>query len=77
MKPIELMELFSNLKPDSQRKVISFIGFLLKSQENASMVDEDQQSKITEEPFIGMWENRQDLEDSHTWVRQNRIHEWK
>jgi hypothetical protein len=28
------------------------------------------------EPFIGMWKNREDMKDSVEWARQLRRHEW-
>ena len=29
------------------------------------------------QPFIGMWKDREDLADSSKWVRQLRQNEWK
>ena len=31
---------------------------------------------LKEEPFIGMWSDRQDLEDSSQWVKNLREREW-
>ncbi len=31
---------------------------------------------LQEEPFIGMWQDREDLVDSSAWVRQRRRQEW-
>ena len=28
------------------------------------------------EPFVGMWKDREDMEDSSQWVRQVRQQEW-
>ena len=28
------------------------------------------------EPFVGMWKNREDISDSSQWVRQVRQQEW-
>lgn len=30
-----------------------------------------------EEPFIGMWRDRDDMRDSSDWVRKTRNSEWK
>ncbi|WP_019504689.1 hypothetical protein [Pleurocapsa sp. PCC 7319] len=30
------------------------------------------QSNLQEEPFVGMWKEREDMEDSSQWVRQVR-----
>lgn len=37
---------------------------------------EIKQSNLEEEPFVGMWKDRKDMEDSSQWVRQVRQQEW-
>ena len=31
---------------------------------------------LRNEPFIGMWKNREDMQDSSQWVRNTRQQEW-
>lgn len=31
---------------------------------------------IREDPFIGLWKDREDLQDSTEWVRETREREW-
>ena len=31
---------------------------------------------LTEEPFVGMWQDRKDMTDSSGWVRKSRKREW-
>ena len=31
---------------------------------------------LREDPAIGMWEDREDMQDSAAWVRQSRQREW-
>ncbi len=38
---------------------------------------EIEQSNLEDEPFVGMWKDREDMEDSSQWVRQIRQQEWK
>ena len=33
-------------------------------------------SNIQDEPFVGMWKDREDMEDSSQWVHQVRQQEW-
>jgi hypothetical protein len=33
-------------------------------------------SNLQDEPFVGMWKDREDMEDSSHWVRQVRQQEW-
>lgn len=37
---------------------------------------EIEQSNLEDEPFVGMWKDREDMEDSSQWVRQTRQQEW-
>lgn len=37
---------------------------------------EIEQSNFEDEAFVGMWKNREDMEDSSQWVRQTRQQEW-
>ncbi len=32
---------------------------------------------LLDEPFIGIWENRKDMDDRLTWVRKTRHTEWR
>ena len=34
------------------------------------------QANLQDEPFVGMWKEREDMEDSSEWVRQLRQQEW-
>jgi AbrB family looped-hinge helix DNA binding protein len=34
------------------------------------------QRPLREEPFVGMWKDREDMADSTEWVRQTRQREW-
>ena len=35
-----------------------------------------EQSNLEDEPFVGMWKDREDMKDSTQWVRQTRQQEW-
>lgn len=37
---------------------------------------EPKQRPLQEEPFVGMWRDREDMTDSTEWVRQAREREW-
>jgi hypothetical protein len=34
------------------------------------------QINLADDPFIGMWRDRQDMQDSRAWVRSIREQEW-
>jgi len=48
----------------------------LESQINNSQRQESKPIDFENEPFVGMWRDRQDLTDSSQWVRQLRESEW-
>lgn len=43
----------------------------LRTNQNAGPI-----TKLADEPFVGMWQDRDDLADSTQWVRQVRAQEW-
>ena len=45
----------------------------LQVQTSSTEID---QSDFKDEPFVGMWKDREDMEDSSQWVRQVRQQEW-
>jgi len=73
----EVWREFSALPHEAQEQVADFIAFLRaryirsrprkKPQRTASLADE---------PFIGIWQGRKDMQDSTTWVRGVREQEW-
>lgn len=69
-----LLREFNELPLDAQQQVADFIAFLHQrypSQTAPSTV------AFADEPFIGMWDERSDMEDSSQWVRTIRKCEWK
>lgn len=65
------------LTPEAQKQVIDFIAFLKTRNRSVSSVSKRKRIKLAEEPFIGMWRNRADLQDSTAWVRHLRQREWE
>jgi hypothetical protein len=45
--------------------------------ERPAFVKKAKRSKLKNEPFIGMWKDRDDMRDSLTWVRDLRRRHWK
>jgi uncharacterized protein YfbU (UPF0304 family) len=76
MKQEELLREFFDLPPEGQAQVVELIEFLrtrYKSRRqsgNASTLD------LSKESFVGMWRDREDMQDSNAWVRDMREREW-
>lgn len=65
---------FNELPPNAQQEVADFIIFLRQrylSKTAPSTVP------LADEPFIGIWNERSDMEDSSQWVQTIRRREWK
>ncbi|MFP5272350.1 hypothetical protein [Coleofasciculus sp.] len=71
----ELLNEFLSLPTEAQRQVINFIAFFLKYRET-ELISQAKNVDLINDPFIGMWRDRQDLADSTAWVRSVRENEW-
>ena len=67
---------FEALPLEAQRQVIDFIAFLHVRYQHSALPKRSGKSRLAKEPFVGLWEDREDLGDSTAWVRQARQQEW-
>ena len=77
MKMESIWRQFDTLPSEAKREVIDFIAFLQIRYERPAFVKKTKGVKLRKEPFIGMWKDREDLNDSVSWVRDIRRREWK
>lgn len=71
----EILRELASLPPEGQRQVADFIAYLRERYAH-SQSPEPINSDLAQESFIGMWRDREDMEDSSTWVRNLREREW-
>jgi hypothetical protein len=67
-----------SLPPEAQKQVADFIAFL-QTRYNVPATKRKEKStpkKLADEAFIGIWRNRNDMQDSAEWVKQLRSGEW-
>lgn len=64
----------TQLPLEGQREVLDFVVFL-KSRFKAEEAT-PKKGSIVDEPFIGMWKDREDMTDSVAWVRGVRKEQW-
>ena len=76
MKQEEILREFLSLPPEDQRQVADFIAFLRKRDRRSDPTEKHESSDLDKDSFIGMWRDREDMQDSSTWVRKVREHEW-
>lgn len=75
-KQVNIQREFSALPPELQEQVLDYIAYLKKrylstARQTATRIP------LKKEAFVGMWADRQDMEDSTAWVRDLRRSEWE
>ena len=76
MEPQDIWQQFTTLPPDAQQQVADFIAFLKQRRRQSQSQPQLNQQNLREESFIGLWQDREDLQDSAQWVRSIRSSEW-
>lgn len=77
MIPKAVWQHLTDLPPEAQQQVIDFIAFLKSRYPPSRARKMAKPTELTKEPFIGMWRDRKDLQDSSTWVRNVRKSDWE
>lgn len=76
MKQDEIWRQLTTLPLEAQQQVIDFIALLHARYAPSDVRQTAKRTRLASEPFIGMWRNREDLQDSNAWVRSLREREW-
>ena len=66
---------YAALPLEARRKVDELIEALAKRHTATQPTTQQNPSPLIEEPFVGMWRDREDLADSTTWLRATRQRE--
>lgn len=67
---------FIALPPEAQQQVADFIAFLGTRYKKIHSAQKSNQVSLADDPFIRMWRDRDDMQDSSAWVRGIREREW-
>jgi len=76
MNQEELWREIKSLPPQAQREVADFVAFLRIRYKPPCPTDKATKMELVDEPFVGMWRDREDMDDSSKWVRTLRGSEW-
>lgn len=76
MKPQDINNDIATLPPEAQQQVFDFIEFLKLRYKRIRPGKKSARNKIANDPFIGIWKDRKDMQDSAEWVRSTRDSEW-
>lgn len=72
----ELLREFFALPREAQTEVLRLIAFLKQKHQQEESNPPSSNIDLKNDPFLGMWRDRQDLDDSSAWVRNLRENEW-
>ena len=67
-----ILEKLRLLPVEKQQEVLDFAEFLVQK---IVITNNSIKENWREEPFVGMWQNREEMSDRSAWVRQNRQEE--
>jgi hypothetical protein len=76
MEQEKIFDDISNLPPEAQRQVVDFIAFLRTRYKRSDEKKQTKRINLANEPFIGLWKDREDMNNSSTWLRNVRKAEW-
>jgi hypothetical protein len=76
MEQEKLFDQLKNLPPEAQREVADFIAFLQSRYTQVRVKKQSKRVSLSNESFIGMWRDREDMQDSRAWVQSARKSEW-
>ena len=76
MEQEKIFDEISNLPPEAQRQVVDFIAFLRTRYKRSDEEKQTNRINLVNEPFIGIWKDREDMNNSSKWIRNLRESEW-
>lgn len=66
----------TDLPPAARQQVYDFIAFLRSRYAKTDEITTQLESDLHNEPFVGIWHDREDMIDATRWVREIRQREW-
>ena len=77
----QIQQDLSRLPEDMLQEVWDFAMFLQEKRKQHGVLRQIKTKQVnnqplSQEPFIGIWKNRQEMTDSSEWVKQLRKEEW-
>ena len=73
----DIAEEIASLPPEAQKQVMGIAAFL-KTRYRAKRTSRGAKSiPLADEPFVGMWREREEMRDSTVWARDLRRREWE
>lgn len=71
-----VLEKLAELPEAAQQQVLDYIAFLTIRYGRKQSQPPAPAGDLGSESFVGMWRDRQDMQDSTRWVRETRQNDW-
>ena len=76
MEQEKIINDISNLPPEAQQQIADFVAFLRARYKRPLKQKQNRRTDLVNEPFIGIWKDREDMKDSSAWLRNIRETQW-
>jgi len=72
----EILREINSLPLEAQRQIEDFVAFLRQHYKKSQPARTIPAFDLKTEAFVGMWQDREDMQDSTAWVRSVRQSHW-
>jgi hypothetical protein len=72
----EILRALAALPPEGRQQAAEFIASLQEQYAGSSAGSENGHLDLGSFAFVGMWHDREDMQDSNRWLRRHRESEW-
>lgn len=76
MKEAQILQDFNALPVEAQELVSALVALLNREHQHSKSSRKKNAIHLTDEKFIGLWKDRNDMQDSDTYIRNLRKSEW-
>lgn len=76
MSELTVSKKIKQLPPEAKRQAQDFIDFLYQRYSLKESPKKPQGSNLSDNPFFGIWKDRDDMADSTEWVKSVRKSQW-
>lgn len=74
MNAQQAIKIIERLSPERRAEVFDFIEFI---SQRAGITESAPRPPLRDEPALGLWAGREEMDDSVMWVQELRRREWR
>ena len=76
MSELTVSKKIKRLPPEAKRQAQDFIDFLYQRYTLKGSPKKPKSSKLSDNPFFGIWKDREEINDGTEWVKNVRKSQW-